>query len=112
MHSLCGYKKNRFIFSDHSSEKRFRQNDDVPIVNLQLFFRRNPPDPWAMKKKWLFKTRQKLVKKKTSDGAFETLSCFEQTKKVSPYERNFLLVYHLSVDLTFSGYYGVLFVDA
>ena len=85
--------KNHFVFSDHSSGKRFRQNDDVPIVNLQLFFRRNPPDLWGMKKtKWMFKTRQKLVKKKNSVGEFQILSCFEHTKKkVSPYERNFLL---------------------
>ena len=50
LYSFCGYKK-PFFFSDHSSGKRFRQNDDVPIVNLQRFFRRNPPTSWWMKKK-------------------------------------------------------------
>ena len=52
--------KNYFLFSDHSSGKRFRQNDDVPIVNLQLFFRRNPPDPWSMKKKMNVQSKTKV----------------------------------------------------
>ena len=56
------------FFPYHSSGKRFRQNDDVPIVNLQLFFRRNPPPPGAWKKKL-------NVQNKTKVGEEKKLSC-------------------------------------
>ena len=68
LHSFCGYKK-PFFFSYHSSGKTFRQNDDVPIVNLQLFFRRNPPTSGAWKKKL-------NVQNKTKVGEEKKLSCF------------------------------------
>ena len=61
----------------------------------------------------MFKTRQKLVKKKTSDDAFEILSCFEHTKKKLAFMNEIsCCFYHLSVNVTFSRYYGDLFVDA
>ena len=89
LHSLCGYKK-PFFFQIILLKKHF---DKMTISRSSIcnFFSKEIPTSGAFKKKWMFKTRKKFVKKKTSDAVFEILSCFDKQKKVSSYERNFLL---------------------
>ena len=56
-------KKNIF-FPDHSSGKRFRQNDDVPNVNLQLFFQKKSPQPLGHEKKMNVQNKTKFSEEK------------------------------------------------
>ena len=85
--------KNHFFFSYHSSGKTFWQNDDVPIVNLQLFFRRNPPTSWGMKKQMNVQNKTKASEEKNPSWSIRNSFLFwTNKKKVSPYERKFLLV--------------------
>ena len=89
-HSFCGYKKTIF-FSDHSSGKIYRQNDDVPIVHFSTNFQRKsrrPYGPWE--KKILIQNNSKdAQEQKLSTLFYKSFLFWTNEKKKWAHKRKF-----------------------